>query len=170
MVCYGCEISRSSPVDRARAEKAGNIYDRLADFADWASNGGISGADIPVNESVVMQLLVATRNWITLQENDEPTMWSFTQRTFEEAIAHFHARADGPEDDYYSPILSFVRDIAIANAPERYWQFVSREKRDRVYGPGNGARKLTPFRRSGTDPQGVNFSCRRCFSRGSDGP
>jgi hypothetical protein len=35
---------------------------------------------------------------------------------------------------------------------------------------GNGARKLTPFRRSGTDPQGVNFSCRRCFSRGSDGP
>jgi hypothetical protein len=129
--------ARSAEVARSIAQelkKAGNVYDRLADFADWASNGGISGADIAVDESVVMQLLVATRNWITLQQNDEPTMWSFTQRTFEEAIAHFHARADGPEDDYYSPILSFVRDIAIANAPERYWQFVSREKRDRVYG------------------------------------
>ena len=103
-------------------------------LATWADHGGLQGSDLPMNCRTVARVLGIAHNEIEQLAGSDPLSWSFTSCTFEDAIDR--ALMSLERIDLHSvraPLLKYVRDIAIANAPNLYWCFVVRSRRDRVY-------------------------------------
>jgi len=106
----------------------------VADLATWAYKGGFRGGDLSLNCRTVARVLRFTNNIIEQSAAADPLAWSFTSCTFEDAIHRAIMRLErGDFHDAIPPLLTYARDVAIANAPNLYWRFVVRSRRDRVY-------------------------------------
>lgn len=105
-------------------------------IARWSYHGGLHGADVALPHDQVDRVLAVTSIWLQRQIEAEPEDWPAANvRGLENDLDEVVERLENQRYDNRacSPLLVFVRDLALAHAPGPYLDFVVRERCEAVY-------------------------------------